>query len=683
MDNFKQPLLDPTHYENSLSMFLRGEMVSPTGNSPMIQRSNNLVNVLTQVNDYYDKFFENLNILNKEPSEIICRDDYGNIIPDGNKWLDYIGKFINCDRHQSIYMLQSGNLTDPTINITVDDSGNVMDEVSINGSQKSIFDLHNILNEDPFVQYIYDVYVKCYKRSNLEIECKKLIYNLLIDSKYAQGEELLISNNPYLINNLKVAFQSTFIPPSLTNKLPDMTNSNNLSVITLDDISYYMYLKHTRMKSNYDGTRENLENIYKINNISGIYYYPNSANTLSVRVEWTKDQVTYLNEILLTSKFYTYLKNFWSLFFNEKLIIKSMGISYSVLIKQLYKARWCGDSYGNNLAYWYGSFGGSIWSSPSDIGITKILNYTLSENAKYYIIGVGTTSIEEIESSASTGTAGSGLTDTWTGKDLNIPSKYNGKSIRAIAPKAFYNVQYIQNIYISDGITHIGDNSFERAGLYINNTYIRLPNTLIYIGKEAFKDNNYLREIEIPSTVTTIKESAFEHCDLRKIEIPAKITYIGSKAFLFNNALENISVHSSNTVYDSRDNCNAIIETSTNKLIQASKNTIIPSSVTSIGDYAFGYLSTYSDLEIPSSVTSIGNYAFNGCSKLTTIELGANQVCTLSSTDSIPASSTQHITIKVPADLIESYQAAENWSTLFDNGYITFEAIDQLEPIQS
>ena len=74
-------------------------------------------------------------------------------------------------------------------------------------------------------------------------------------------------------------------------------------------------------------------------------------------------------------------------------------------------------------------------------------------------------------------------------------------------------------------------------------------------------------------------------------------------------------------MYDSRNNCNAIIETSSNKLITGCKNTVIPNSVTTIGEYAFHGCSDLTSVNIPNSVTSIGTYAFYGCSGLTSITI--------------------------------------------------------------
>ena len=74
-------------------------------------------------------------------------------------------------------------------------------------------------------------------------------------------------------------------------------------------------------------------------------------------------------------------------------------------------------------------------------------------------------------------------------------------------------------------------------------------------------------------------------------------------------------------MYDSRNNCNAIIEMSSNTLIAGCKNTTIPESVTSIGEHAFYGCSSLTFITIPESVTSIGNRAFYGCSGLTSVTI--------------------------------------------------------------
>ena len=148
-------------------------------------------------------------------------------------------------------------------------------------------------------------------------------------------------------------------------------------------------------------------------------------------------------------------------------------------------------------------------------------------------------------------------------------------------------------------------------------TSIEIPSSVTSIGNLAFSGCSGLTGIEIPSSVTSIRDYAFSSCSgLTGIEIPSSVTKIGEAAFSGCSRLTSINVEAGNEVYDSRDNCNAIIKKATNTLIQGCKNTKIPSSVTSIGNYAFYDCSGLTGIEIPSSVTSIGDLAFWFCSGL-------------------------------------------------------------------
>ena len=145
---------------------------------------------------------------------------------------------------------------------------------------------------------------------------------------------------------------------------------------------------------------------------------------------------------------------------------------------------------------------------------------------------------------------------------------------------------------------------------------------LTWIGIYAFSGCSGLTSLTIPNSVTSIVASAFSGCSgLTSLTIPNSVTFIGYRAFEFCSGLEQIIVDEDNPSYDSRENCNAIIETSTNTLITGCKNTFIPNFVTSIGDYAFGNCSGLTSLTIPNSVTSIGNEAFYYCNGLTSIEI--------------------------------------------------------------
>jgi predicted metalloenzyme YecM len=137
-----------------------------------------------------------------------------------------------------------------------------------------------------------------------------------------------------------------------------------------------------------------------------------------------------------------------------------------------------------------------------------------------------------------------------------------------------------------------------------------IPNSVTYIGALAFAWRTGLTSIEIPNSVTSIGQQAFCHCSLTSVIIPNSVTSIGSDAFGQCSSLTSISVDEGNLIYDSRNNCNAIIETASNMLIAGCQNTIIPSSVTSIGSFAFYGCSGLTSIDIGNNVTSIGAVAF-------------------------------------------------------------------------
>ena len=129
-------------------------------------------------------------------------------------------------------------------------------------------------------------------------------------------------------------------------------------------------------------------------------------------------------------------------------------------------------------------------------------------------------------------------------------------------------------------------------------------------------------EVVIPEEVTSIGYGAFLGCSsLKEITIPKGVTSIGIEAFCGCSGLENIRVEEGNTVYDSRENCNAVIETGSNTLIRGCKNTIIPEGVTAIGEQAFCRCSSLTEIVIPEGVVSIGNAAFYECTNLEEINI--------------------------------------------------------------
>ena len=183
-------------------------------------------------------------------------------------------------------------------------------------------------------------------------------------------------------------------------------------------------------------------------------------------------------------------------------------------------------------------------------------------------------------------------------------------------------------------VTAIGDNAFNGCS---NLTSVEFPSSLVSIGGYAFSGCSSLTSIEFPNSLESIGDWAFRYCNgFTSVFIPASVTQIGVNPFTECSNISQITVESGNAYYDSRDNCNAIIETNSNKLISGCLNTIVPSAVTSLGQDAFYIESLTSVTILAETPPTLGTCSFCGVDK------------------SIP--------VYVPCASIEAYQIASGWS---------------------
>ena len=180
----------------------------------------------------------------------------------------------------------------------------------------------------------------------------------------------------------------------------------------------------------------------------------------------------------------------------------------------------------------------------------------------------------------------------------------------------YYNFDDDNTATVTSGaVEYSGDVTIPATVTYNGTTY-----TVTNIAAYAFNDCRGLMSVTIPNTVRTIGYRAFDDCGaLTSIVIPSSVTFIGEWAFRYCAGLTSIKVDSGNPIYDSRDDCNAIIRTEYNALIVGCKSTVIPNSVTTISEWAFQGCSGLTNVTIPNSVTSIGDLAFSECSGLASI----------------------------------------------------------------
>ena len=177
-----------------------------------------------------------------------------------------------------------------------------------------------------------------------------------------------------------------------------------------------------------------------------------------------------------------------------------------------------------------------------------------------------------------------------------------GNSVTSIGYNAFDDCSSLTSVTIPNSVTSIGDNAFEYCyGLtktnYTGNVAswckIKFGNyeaNPIYYSRNFYINDQEIKDLVVPNIVDTIHNYAFCNCrSLKSITIPNGVKSIGDDAFYGCYSLISINVDDENVVYDSRNNCNAIIETANNTLIRGCQNTLIPNGITKILNNAFSW----------------------------------------------------------------------------------------------
>ena len=292
---------------------------------------------------------------------------------------------------------------------------------------------------------------------------------------------------------------------------------------------------------------------------------------------------------------------------------------------------------------------------------------TIGDSAFYHCASL--TSVTIPESVTTIGEAAFRSCDSLT--SVRIPD-----SVTTIGDIAFYHCTSLTSVTIGDSVTTIGVGAFNGCSSL---TSVTIPESVTTIGKAAFSHCTSLTSVTIPDSVTTIGDAAFSDCNnLTSVTIPESVTTIGEGAFKDCTSLTSVTIPESVTTIGGAAFGGCVSLTSVT----------IPESVTTIGDSAFAHCLSLTSVTIGDSVTTIGNMAFEDCDRLTsvtipesvtTIGVGVFLDCEILTSVYCKAITPPTLgrsvfyenksgrKIYVPAESVEAYKAAENWSEYADD----------------
>ena len=200
--------------------------------------------------------------------------------------------------------------------------------------------------------------------------------------------------------------------------------------------------------------------------------------------------------------------------------------------------------------------------------------------------------------------------------DIVIPSAIDGHPVTKIGYQAFYeDVDYmykrVNSVVIPGSVKSIEDEAF--AYSYMKT--LTLKSGLTSIGRDAFRNCDFLESVTIPDTVKTIDEGAFQWCEnLKSVKLPASLTSISSYAFSTCSSLSEIVFPNKLISIGSGvfENCRDL------------ENVVIPDTVTEIDSYAFAYCESLKSVKLPENLERLEGEIFQNCTSLTSIVIPDN-----------------------------------------------------------
>ena len=235
----------------------------------------------------------------------------------------------------------------------------------------------------------------------------------------------------------------------------------------------------------------------------------------------------------------------------------------------------------------------------------------------------------------------------------------------------------VTSVTLPEGLKRIG-----YMGLSVFCANVNIPSTLEEIGMFGLAGVQ-MEHMTLPEGLRVIGDYAFEHCRLTDVVIPSSVTEIGVAPFMgagcnsdngIINGLDFVKVAEDNPRYDSRDGCNAIIETSTGKLVQGSNNAVIPAGVSSIGYGAFLMCRQIAKLSVPAEVKEIESDCFAMCYGIQDVFVYSNEPASTFRAFGDPrgAFHFDEVVLHVPVGSKDAYAASGSWSY--------FKHIEEFDP---